>query len=173
MKSSIKIRQLVYLAILSSFVIVLGIIIKIQTPVGIFTPMCDAGVFVTALFFGPSSGLVVGAFSGFLIDFLSGAYEWMFFSLIIHALQGFIVGWSLKKNFLSKRNSHVYHFILGSLMMVAGYALSGNFLYGWTLSIAQVPNNIIQTGLGIVIAIIVENIIRKIFQKIRINKELK
>jgi uncharacterized membrane protein len=170
-KSSIKTHQLVYLAILSSFIVVLGIVIKIQTPVGIFTPMCDAGVFVTALFFGANSGLAVGALSGCLIDFLSGAYEWMFFSLIIHGLQGFVVGWSLKK-FFYLRGSHVCCLILGSLVMIIGYALSGSFLYGWTLSIVKVPSNIIQTGLGIVIAIIVENIIKKIFQKVRINKEL-
>jgi uncharacterized membrane protein len=165
-KSSIKARSLAYLSVLSSFVVVLGVAIQIQTPVGIFTPMCDAGVFLTSLFFGASSGLIVGALSSFLIDFLSGAYEWMFFSLIIHGLQGFIVGWSLQKKIFSKQNSYFLSFVLGSLVMVIGYAVSGSFLYGWALSIAQTSSNVIQTGLGIVIAIILESVIRKkIFKK--------
>lgn len=166
MKSSIKTHQLVYLAILSSFIVVLGIVIKIQTPVGIFTPMCDAGVFVTALFFGANSGLAVGALSGCLIDFLSGAYEWMFFSLIIHGFQGFIVGWSLKKKQVSGIICRIFSLALGALVMIVGYALSGSFLYGWALAIARVPGNIIQTGLGIGIALIIESVIRKNFRKL-------
>ncbi|MDR0614455.1 MAG: ECF transporter S component [Lactobacillales bacterium] len=166
MKDNIKTHHLVKLAVLSSFVVVLGMVVKIQTPVGIFTPMCDAGIFVTALLFGAGSSLAVGALSGFLIDFLSGAYEWMFFSLIIHGLQGLIVGWSLKKKQVPKTVYRFFSLVLGGLVMVIGYVLSGSFLYGWALSIARIPGNIIQTGLGIVIAMIVESIIRKVIQKL-------
>jgi uncharacterized membrane protein len=165
-KDNIKTRHLVELAVLSSFVVVLGMVVKIQTPVGIFTPMCDAGIFVIALLFGASSSLTVGALSGFLIDFLSGAYEWMFFSLVIHGLQGLIVGLSLKKKQTPKTIYRFFALVLGGMVMVTGYALSGSFLYGWTLSIVKVPGNIIQTGLGIVIAMIVESIVKKVIRKL-------
>ncbi len=57
-----------------------------------FVTLCEAGIYISALLFGPSAGAFVGGMSGGIIDFLSGYPEWAFFSIVIHGVQGWIVG---------------------------------------------------------------------------------
>lgn len=162
MKSNLKNRRLLYLGMWSTLTIVLGIYVKIQTLIGIFTPMCDVGVFLAAFLFGARGGFAVGAASGFLIDFFSGAPEWMLFSFIIHGLQGFVTGKLAEVNIglVNKKELpigwRVMFLIFGGLVMVIGYALAGWLLYGWRTSIVQIPSNIVQTGVGIAITLVME-----------------
>ncbi|MDR3156351.1 MAG: ECF transporter S component [Lactobacillales bacterium] len=170
MKSNLKSRRLVYLGIWSALTIALGMYVKIQTPVGIFTPMCDVGVFLAAFLFGARGGFVVGArggfvvgaTSGFLIDLFSGAPEWMFFSFMIHGFQGFVTGKVAEVNtgLVNKKELslgwRIMSLIIGGFVMVVGYACAGSLLYGWRASIVQVPSNIVQTGVGIAVTLVME-----------------
>ena len=80
-------HKIILLSIITALSVVLGYFLKIPTPTGFLT-LLDAGIFFTAFYFGKREGAVVGGLSGFLIDLIAGYPQWMFFSLVIHGLQG-------------------------------------------------------------------------------------
>ena len=85
-------------ALLTALNIVISRILIIPIP---FTHgninLCDAGIFIIAMLYGPWPGLFAGAVSGFLLDLISGYSQYMFFSLIVHGLEGLIVGFLFQR----------------------------------------------------------------------------
>ena len=85
-------------ALLTALNIVISRILIIPIP---FTHgninLCDAGIFIVAMLYGPWPGLFAGAVSGFLLDLISGYSQYMFFSLIVHGLEGLIVGFLFQR----------------------------------------------------------------------------
>lgn len=137
-----KTSQLVQLAIVTAISIVLGMFISIPTPTGFLT-LLDAGIFFAAFYFGKKEGAVVGALAGFLIDLLKGYPNWMFFSLLIHGTQGYLAGLPGRRRLLG--------LISATLVMVLGYAIASGFMYGWGAVLPDIPGNIMQNMVGMVV----------------------
>lgn len=112
--------------------------------------LCDAGIFIAALALGPKVGGTVGALSGFLLDLLSGYAQYMFFSLIIHGLEGFLVGYLSQR--LSGPMARWLALGIGGLVMVVGYFLADSLLYGPTVGLVGLVTNPIQAVVGGVVA---------------------
>ncbi|HGC9069548.1 TPA: ECF transporter S component [Streptococcus agalactiae] len=137
-----KTSQLVQLAIVTAISIVLGMFISIPTPTGFLT-LLDAGIFFAAFYFGKKEGAVVGALAGFLIDLLKGYPNWMFFSLLIHGAQGYLAGLPGRRRLLG--------LISATLVMVLGYAIASGLMYGWGAVLPDLPGNIMQNMVGMVV----------------------
>lgn len=137
-----KTSQLVQLAIVTAISIVLGMFISIPTPTGFLT-LLDAGIFFAAFYFGKKEGAVVGALAGFLIDLLKGYPNWMFFSLLIHGTQGYLAGLPGRRRLLG--------LISATLVMVLGYAIASGLMYGWGVVLPDIPGNIMQNMVGMVV----------------------
>ncbi|HFH6709733.1 TPA: ECF transporter S component [Streptococcus agalactiae] len=137
-----KTSQLVQLAIVTAISIVLGMFISIPTPTGFLT-LLDAGIFFAAFYFGKKEGAVVGALAGFLIDLLKGYPNWMFFSLLIHGTQGYLAGLPGRRRLLG--------LISATLVMVLGYAIASGLMYGWGAVLPDIPSNIMQNMVGMVV----------------------
>ncbi|OJG42285.1 hypothetical protein RV02_GL003769 [Enterococcus gilvus] len=116
-----------------------------------FVTLCEVGIYASALLFGPSGGFLVGALSGGLIDMISGYPEWAIFSIIIHGIQGFILGYLYNK-YPSKRSLAI-GFLLASVFMIAGYAFATALLFGWPAGLASIPGNSIQNIFGIAVTV--------------------
>lgn len=84
-------------------------------------------------YFGSCEGVVVGGLVGFLIDFLLGYFQWMFFSLVNYGLQGFFVGFKGKIQWLG--------FILVMIVMVGGYVLGFILMNGWAAVLLEILLN--------------------------------
>lgn len=112
--------------------------------------LCDAGIFIAALMYGKRDGFIVGALSGFLLDLISGYSQYMFFSLVVHGLEGLVAGWIGKKN---DRLSQVIAVTVGVVVMVVGYLISDTILYSLTPAVIGVPMNFLQGAVGAVIGI--------------------
>ncbi|GAB6092260.1 ECF transporter S component [Furfurilactobacillus curtus] len=112
--------------------------------------LCDAGIFIAALALGPKVGGTVGALSGFLLDLLSGYAQYMFFSLIIHGLEGFLVGYLSQR--LSGTMARWLALGIGGVVMVAGYFLADSLLYGPAVGLVGLATNPIQAVVGGVVA---------------------
>ena len=148
-----KTSKIALLSILTALSVVLGYIVKIPTQTGILT-LLDAGIFFTAFYYGRREGAIVGGLGGFLIDLISGYPHWMIFSLIFHGSQGYFAGFKGKWQWLG--------LVLASLVMVAGYAFATAWMKGWGQALADVPHNLVQNFVGMLVGFLLCQSISKI-----------
>ena len=84
---------LALVAVMTSITFVLTYLVRVPTPGRGYVHLGDAGVFFAALAFGPWIGAVSGGLGTLLSDVVAGYPQWAPFSLLIHGLQGWVVGW--------------------------------------------------------------------------------
>lgn len=147
-----KTKELTKLAMMTALTVTLSLLFIIPIPATKgFVTLCEVGIYASALLFGPSGGFLVGALSGGLIDMISGYSEWAIFSIIIHGLQGFILGYLYNK--YPSKKSLAIGFLLASVFMIAGYAFATALLFGWPAGLASIPGNSIQNIFGIAVTV--------------------
>ncbi|MGO0154406.1 ECF transporter S component [Leuconostoc mesenteroides] len=153
-------KQTTILATIIAFNIALSYLVKIPVPAtNGFVNLVEAGIFLAALIGGARSGLIVGSLSGLLLDLLAGYPQWMIFSLIIHGIEGLIVGYfGYQKHIISQ----VIGLIIGSLIMVIGYMLAGAILYNWATGLASIVGNIAQAVIGLIVALVVLPVFKRL-----------
>ena len=155
-------KQITILATIIAFNIALSYIVKIPVPAtNGFVNLVEAGIFLAALLGGARSGLIVGGLSGLLLDLLAGYPQWMIFSLIIHGIEGLIVGYFGYKKHIT---SQVIGLFIGSFIMVVGYMLAGAMLYNWTAGLASIIGNIAQAVMGLIVALVLVPVFKKLPQ---------
>lgn len=143
--------HLLYTAILLALTIVMGRFFLIPVP---FTHgnvnLCDAGIFIAAILLGSKEGAFVGGFGGMFLDLISGYSQYMFFSLIVHGLEGLICAW------LFKRYQNKFLAVtVGGIVMVLGYFISDSILYTVSVGALGILGNVIQGLVGAVVAVLV------------------
>lgn len=147
-------RRLTLTAMLIAVIVVISRLFIIPVPMthGNIN-LCDAGVLIAAMLLGLREGASVGAISGFLLDLLSGYGQYMFFSFIVHGLEGLIAGLMLSK--VSKNASKIISLVLAVIIMTIGYFLADSLLYSVSIGLIGVATNLIQGLVGVVIAYVV------------------
>ena len=155
-------RWLAIIAVIIAFNVALSYVVKIPVPAtNGFVNLVEAGIFVAAMLGGAKSGMIVGGLSGLLLDLFAGYSQWMFFSLIIHGLEGLVVGYfGFQKQLLSQ----VVGLVVGSNIMVIGYMLAGTLLYNWTAGVASIIGNVAQAVMGLIVALILMPIFKRLPQ---------
>lgn len=145
-----KTRHWLVYALWSAATLAISMLILIPIPgTQGFISLLDAGIYSGSWLFGPLGGLWIGILSAGLLDFLSGYPQWMLFSILIHGVQGLIVGSFYKKLSLAIA---FLPMMLASFWMIIGYVIAGSILYGFGAGIASIPSNIIQNLAGIIVA---------------------
>ena len=144
-------RFLAVTAVMTAIVFVLTSMVRVPTPAKGYIHLGDAGVFFSAFAFGPWIGAVAGGLGTFLADVAGGFPQWAVFSLLIHGLQGWVVGWT------SRRWQGVVGLVLstivGGVIVVAGYLLAGIILAGVGAALGELPMNVIQVAGGAVVGV--------------------
>ncbi|CUS25479.1 Pyridoxine ECF transporter substrate-specific component PdxU [Paucilactobacillus oligofermentans DSM 15707 = LMG 22743] len=149
MSSSYSVRRSVILALMIAITVVVSRIFLIPIPMTHGNVnLCDAGIIIAAIMFGKRDGFIVGALSGFLLDLISGYAQYMFFSLLIHGLEGLIVGWL---GYQHRRKTQVLAIIIGIFIMVLGYFITDAILYKPVAGLAGIPANAIQGIIGSIV----------------------
>ena len=171
-QSNVKIRQQTFDLILTSMLIALvfvsTVFLNIRLPIssnGGLVHLGTAMLFIASILFGPKKGLLAGAIGMGLFDMVGGWLLWAPITIVSRSLQGYIVGkiaWSNGQ----KGNSIVLNLIgmiISIPFMVGVYYVGEAFLYGnWIAPLASIPGDLIQNGIGIIIAIPVCIVLRKI-----------
>ena len=78
----------------------------------------------------------------------------MFFSLLFHGLQGYFAGFKGKWQWLG--------LVLATFLMVAGYACATAWMKGWGQALLDVPHNLLQNFVGMVVGYLIHQSIKKI-----------
>jgi uncharacterized membrane protein len=139
-------RTLAVTAVMAAVVFALTQVKLLPTPDGGYIHPGDAGIFFSAFAFGPWVGGVVGGLGTALADVTGGFGQWAIFSLLIHGLQGWVVGW------LTRRwrgiGGLIGATILGAIIVVVGYLPAGMILASPAQAIASLPWNALQVTIG-------------------------
>ena len=105
---------------------------------------------------------MIGGLGSALADVAGGYGHYFFFTIIIKGLEGIVVSLPMKNYSKPKQISS---YVLGSVIMVFGYFIAKYILKGsWIVAASEIPANVVQGAAGIVIALIVYPMVKKIVQ---------
>ncbi len=153
MKSRQSVTVLAVVAVMIAVVAVLTFAVQVPIPAtGGYVHLGDAGVFFSALAFGPWIGGVAGGVGCAIADIVSGYAGWAPLTLIAHGLQGVITGWLGHRR---KVGGLIVAWAVGGLVMIATYFLGEWFFYGlgYGGALAEVLPNLAQAAVGGIIGI--------------------
>lgn len=149
--------------------ITLTIAIPIPATSGYFN-FGETLIYVAALLFGPIVGLIAGA--GASIADMLVAPQFAPGTLAIKAIEGFLVGYltkQLNKKIKSLTLSATIAITIGGFEMIAGYFLYETLIIGYptALALVEVPFNIVQMLVGLVIAIPIMHAVLRVFPQLK------
>ncbi|WP_300348842.1 ECF transporter S component [Clostridium sp.] len=162
-------QKTVFTALMIAIIFISGNLIKIPT-VGGFVHLGDCMVLLSAVLLGKKRGAVASGFGMALVDLYGGYLIWAPFTFIIKALMAYITGYLIEVN---HRRGYLVPFLVSGVFMVIAYFLSGaiiaflftgssNTLIGALMySAKDIFGNIIQVGVGIVIALPLSKVLYK------------
>ncbi len=150
-------------------VVTLSFTIPIPATQGIFN-FGEVLIYSASLLFGPFVGLIAG--SGASIADMLVAPHYAVGTLIIKAIEGFLVGYLIKKLSHKIKNLTICAFIaiiVGGSEMVAGYFLYQTLVLGFPILAAlyEVPFNIFQMLIGLIIAVPVVHAVQRVFPQLK------
>jgi uncharacterized membrane protein len=148
----------------------LTLVISIPATTGYFN-LGETVIYTAALLFGPLVGGVAGGGGAAIADIIVAA-QFAPGTLIVKGIEGAIVGFLNKK--IQQRThsltlSAVISVIIGGLEMVAGYFIYEQLALGYPLAVAlvEVPFNIVQMLVGLVVAVPVMHAILRVFPQLK------
>ena len=149
--SSKHTKDLVMTALMAALVFTATYVIRIPNPLtGGYTHLGDCMIFLAVVLLGRKNGVIAAGLGGALSDFLAGAPIWILPTLIIKSIMAFLMGSVIKKNPHS-RIRQLAGASVGGIFQVAGYTLVNWILMGQEAALLSIPNETIQTGLGIIL----------------------
>lgn len=157
-------RALAVTALMTAVVFALTQLKLMPTPDGGYIHPGDAGILFSAFAFGPWVGAVVGGLGTALADIFGGAGQWSPFSLVIHGVQGWVVGW------IADRWPGIWGFVVattvGAIIVVLGYLPAGMILQSPSQAFASLPFNALQVIIGSAIGVPLFVLVRRAYPPI-------
>lgn len=165
---SVNTKDITKMAIMAALVFVATYLIKIPSLNG-YTHIGDSMVILSAFILGKKEGALAAGLGAALCDLLSGYMQYIIPTFFIKAIMVIIIC-TIAHNLINKNKfAWIIGCILGCAFQVLGYALFETILYGFPAAIASIPSNIIQSIVGIVIALILATALEKsnVFKKLK------
>lgn len=157
-KAQNKTFDLIITALLIALIYVSTVFINIPLPgaKGGLMHLGTTMLFIIGFLFGPRKAAVAGAIGMGIFDLLGGWAIWAPITIVARGLQGYIVGkiaWSAGRN-----GNHIGMNITAAVVsipfMVAVYYIGEGILYAnWIAPLASIPGDLIQSIVGILIAV--------------------
>jgi uncharacterized membrane protein len=127
-------------------------------------------IYVAALLFGPLVGAVAGAGASIADALVAAQYAPGTFT--IKGIEGFLVGFLTKKLNQKIKNLTIcatIAIVIGGFEMVAGYFLYETLALGYPVALAavEIPFNIIQMLIGLIIAVPIMHAVLRIFPQLK------
>lgn len=160
MKKHISTRDITKIAIMAALVFVATFLIKIPSLNG-YTHIGDSMVIISALILGKKKGALAAGLGAALCDLLSGYMQYIIPTFLIKAIMVLIIA-TIGENLIGKtKSAWIIGSIIGCTFQVISYCLVETVMYGFAGAIASVPGNIIQSIVGIVLAVVLAAVLEK------------
>jgi uncharacterized membrane protein len=156
-------------AVLTAVVVVFTMIVRIPTAKG-YLNLCDVAICFIAFTFGPWTAFIAGGLGTALADLISGYAQWAPISFVVHGLEGFLVALIVRQK--ADEAIPVFKKIVAGIVCVAtvtlGYfILSGIFISGFGVAAAEIPGNLAQSGVGVVLGLAVSYAVQRAYPPVR------
>ncbi len=151
-----RIRISIMAAIFTALVTLVTMAFHIPVPAtGGIINFGDTIIFTTALLLGRKIGFLAGGVGSALANLLLGLVIYAPFTLVIKGLEGLIAGHIGHKAFMERgeRKRPLFGLVLAGLWMVIGYFLVQVGLFGLAAASVELPGNLLQAGVSILIAL--------------------
>ena len=145
----------------------LTFVIPIPATSGYFN-LGETLIYVAALLFGPLVGTIAGG--GAAIADMLVAPQFAAGTFAIKAIEGFLVGYLTKKlnrKIKSLTLCATIAIVIGGFEMVLGYFLYETIALGSTLALLEVPFNIVQMLVGLIIAVPIMHAVLRVFPQLK------
>lgn len=157
-KTQLKTYSLVVTSMLVALIFI-ATFINIRLPIAAYGGLVHLGtgmLFIASILFGPKKGAIAGAVGMGLFDLVGGWLLWTPITIIARGLQGFIVGsiaWAYGRRGEST-TFNIMAMLISTPFMIATYYIGEAIIYGnWIQPLASVPGNVVQSIVGMMIAI--------------------
>lgn len=161
MKKSVK--NLVMAAMLAAICFVVTAMIKLPSPLGGYINIGDSVVLFAGLFISPVYAFFAAGIGSALADILSGYIIYAPATFVIKGIMALIAYFCYKA--LVKKTtpfkSRLACGALAELFMVAGYYVFEGFIYGFVPSLVNIPANMVQGVVSLVIVILFTKLLKK------------
>jgi len=155
------------IAILAAVTTVLTRVGQVPLPTRGYINLGDVAIVFTAITLGPFSAALAGGLGTALADLLSGPYAfWAPISLVVHGLQGLLVGLIVQLR-PRKILFQILAGIVGVIVMAGGYLTAGVFLQGAGAALTDLPFNLLQGAVGVILGILVSAAVIRAYPPVR------
>ena len=154
MEKKFTTKDITTTAIAAALVFVMTSVFKIPAPEG-YTHLGDCMIFISVLLLGTRRGALAGGIGAALADGLSGYSHYIVPSFFIKAIMAIIMGAFTYKIFKEKKWGWLVGAFVGGAVQVFLYTVIKIPMYDLTYALSRLPGNIMQTGLGILIASVI------------------
>ena len=169
MNSSVK--DIIYIGLLSALCFVFTTL-KVPLPTGAMVHLGSAALFSIASVFGGFYAGLAGAIGSGIFDLIAGHFQYTAFSIVIKGLTGVIiglltVGWrpSIPARFVSTPRI-LLAMLVGAIWTAAGYFVAWwVVLNSYTVAASNLPASFLTSGIGILVALLLIPILRRITSK--------
>lgn len=160
MKKYMSAKDITKIAIMAALVFIATFLIKIPSLNG-YTHIGDSMVIISALILGKKKGALAAGLGAALCDLLSGYMQYVIPTFLIKAIMVLIIA-TISENLINKTKfAWILGSIIGCAFQVVGYCLVETILYGFAAALASVPTNIIQSIVGIALAVVLSTVLEK------------
>ncbi len=126
----------------------------------------DVVITFTALTLGPLTGLLAGGVGTASADLIGGFAQFAPITLAAHGLQGLVIGLIAR----SRPTSLVLAIlagVAGMAVMAGGYLVGELLLTGVGAALQEVPGNLVQSGVGVILGIPLSLAVRRAYPPVR------
>jgi uncharacterized membrane protein len=164
MNKDLKTKDIVLTGLGIALVFVTTLFIKIPNAIDGYFNLGDGFILLFASILDPFLAFLVGGLGSAFAD-VAGGYAYYFIpTLIIKGTEAIVVAYLMSK-FGKKIQKFAY--ILGAIIMVTGYFIAKWYLKGSiAIALTGIPENIFQSGVGVVIAYVCYPLVNKCYKKV-------
>ena len=163
MKENNITKRIVIAAMLTALTCVATVIIKIPSPLKGYLNLGDCVVLLAGWILTPVYGFLAAGLGSALADLFSGYIMYAPATFVIKGLMSLVAYYGIKllHNKIGKLPSRIITGILAEVIMILGYFVFEGFLYGFGVSVVNIPANGIQGIAGLLLGCILVRIFEK------------
>ena len=160
---SLRIRKIIFAALLASLVCVATMVIKVPSPLQGYLNLGDGVVLLAGWLLAPGYGFLAAAIGSALADVFSGYLLYAPATFLIKGLMAVVAyfGFKCLKDKTGDIPGRLASGFLAELLMVLGYYVFEGFLYGFVPSAVNILPNGVQGVAGMSLGVILIRIFEK------------